>query len=196
IHPTAKEPARPQFIFHYAIKGPGIPTTETIFHPLITLPKEFHSFLRSHLLKQTRLRSQCCYTSLASNCRCSCAHSYCQRLRLNLFHLAPLQPHDSLAAPGAGQTMCGNERGELMLAMKPRNDSGNRFRRLTVQVPRRLISEQQLGPGDECPGQRHELLSTAGKFTGTMVRPLLQPHLTQPAHRLGFDLLPRSPSHE
>ena len=34
----AKEPARPQFLIHYAIKGPGIPTTETIFHPLITLP--------------------------------------------------------------------------------------------------------------------------------------------------------------
>ena len=29
-----------------------------------------------------------------------------------------------------------------------------------------------------------------------MVRPLLQSHLMQPARRLGFDLLPGSPSHE
>ena len=44
--------------------------------------------------------------------------------------------------------MCGNERGELMLAMKSRNESENRFRRLTVQVPSRLIGEQQLGPSN------------------------------------------------
>ena len=77
-----------------------------------------------------------------------------------------------------------------MLAVKSRNESENSFRRLTVQVSRRLIGEQQLGPGDECSSQRHALLFTAGKFPGTVVRALLQSDLAQPAHRFGFDLLP------
>src|SRR5579864_8394199 len=63
----------PNFLFHYAIKGTGIPTTETIFHPLITLPKEFHSSFGFTFRTQPFLLHHCCYTSLAYDCRCSCA---------------------------------------------------------------------------------------------------------------------------
>ena len=79
---------------------------------------------------------------------------------------------------------------------KSRNQIKNRFRCLAVEVPRRLIGQQQLRPSDERPGQSHPLLLSAGKFAGTMMRPLLQSDLTQPAQSFWLDLLPGLPSHQ
>ena len=82
-----------------------------------------------------------------------------------------------------------------MLAMKSRNQIKNRFRCPSVQVPRRLIGQQELRPGDERAGQRHPLLLSARKFAGAVMRPLLQSDLPQPVQASG-SLLPRLPAHQ
>lgn len=68
-----------------------------------------------------------------------------------------------------------------MLAVQPRNQAENSFRRLSVQVTRWFIGQQQLGPGDERTGQRNPLLLAARELSRAMMRALLQSNLTQPA---------------
>ena len=60
--------------------------------------------------------------------------------------------------------MRSNEGGELVLAMQARNQRENRFRRLAIQVAGGFIRQQQLGSSDECAGQSHPLLLSAGKL--------------------------------
>ena len=112
---------------------------------------------------------------------CSCMLSRRQRLRLNLFDFTALQAQDALAATGEGQIMRSDEGGELMLAVELRNERKNRFRRLTVQIPSRLIGEQQPGPGDECTSERDSLLFTTRKLARAVMRPLLESNGAQPA---------------
>ena len=69
-----------------------------------------------------------------------------QRLRRNLLHAPPLQPYYPMAAARKRQVMGCDEGGQLVLAMQSRNQPENRFRRLAVEVARRLIRQQQLGP--------------------------------------------------
>jgi hypothetical protein len=76
--------------------------------------------------------------------------------------------------------MRGDEGGKLVLAMESRNQGENRFRSLSVQVSRRLISEQKLGTSDQRTGQSNSLLLTTGKLPRAMVCALLQSDLTQP----------------
>jgi hypothetical protein len=66
-----------------------------------------------------------------------------------------------MAAAGERQIVRSNEGGELVLAMESRNQSKNRFRRMSVEIARGLIGQQQLGTGDERPGQSHPLLLAA-----------------------------------
>ena len=60
--------------------------------------------------------------------------------------------------------MRGNEGGELVLAVQARNQFKNRFRRMSVEVSRGLIGQQQLRTGDERAGQSHPLLLSARKL--------------------------------
>jgi len=75
--------------------------------------------------------------------------------------MASTQPKNALATAGKRQVMRGDEGGKLMLAMEPRDQSENRFRRLSVQVPRGLVGQQQLRTGDEGAGKCDSLLLTA-----------------------------------
>jgi hypothetical protein len=65
--------------------------------------------------------------------------------------------------------------------MQSRNQFENRFRRLSVEIPGRLIGQQQLRTGNERSGQSHPLLLAARKLSRAVMRALLQPDLTQPA---------------
>ena len=86
-----------------------------------------------------------------------------------------------MAAAGERQIVRSDEGGQLVLAVQTRNQSENRFRRLSVEVAGRLIGQQQLGTGNERSCQSYPLLLTAGKLAGAMMGALLQTDLAQPA---------------
>src|SRR6266852_446723 len=75
--------------------------------------------------------------------------------------------------------------------MYPGDQFKNRVRRSAVEVSGRLVCQQDLGLGDERPGQSYTLLLTAGKLSGTMMRALLQTYLVQPPRSLSLRCLPR-----
>jgi hypothetical protein len=74
--------------------------------------------------------------------------------------------------------------------MQPGDQRKNRVRRSAVEVPGGLIRQQDPGLGDERTGQSYTLLLAAGKFSGTMMRTLLQSYLVQPPHSFSLRLLP------
>jgi len=73
-----------------------------------------------------------------------------------------------------------------MLAMQPRDQLKNQFPGAPVKITGRLIGQQHLRLGDECPCQRQPLLFAAGKFARTMMPARFQSHLTQPPRSFLF----------
>ena len=61
--------------------------------------------------------------------------------------------------------------------------------RLRVEVSRRFVSEENLGPIDKRARQRHALLFTAGKLRGIMREPFAQTDAFEQSHRLVAHLL-------
>ena len=77
-----------------------------------------------------------------------------------------------------------------MLAMQPGNQFKDRIRGTAIQVPCRLIRQQQLRPGDQGPRQSHPLLLPARQLAGTMLGTLPQAYFRQPSRSLALCLLP------
>src|SRR5262252_7166110 len=113
-----------------------------------------------------------------------------QRFRRDLFDHPALQPQYTMAAPGEGQVMSCDERGELVVVMEPGDQIKNRVRGPVVEISGRLIGQQYPGLGNARPGQGHALLFAAGKFSGAVMRTRLQSNLAQPLDSFGLDLRP------
>ena len=64
--------------------------------------------------------------------------------------------------------MSSDQRCQLALAVQPRNQFEDHFRRPPVQIARRLIGQEQLRLGDQRPGQRQPLLLASRKLAGAM----------------------------
>src|SRR5215467_1938809 len=107
--------------------------------PLTTLPKEPQPFsLYSGSLDHfvafclTNLASWAGAVPDGSIAPFSILYSLCRkRLRRNLLYPSASKPQHTLTTPGERQIMRCNEGGELMLAMKSRNQGENGFRSLS-----------------------------------------------------------------
>ena len=96
-----------------------------------------------------------------------------------------VQPQHPVAAARKGKIVGSDERGKLVLAMQPGDQFKYRLSGPAVEVAGRLIRQQELRPGDERAGQSHALLLSAGKFSGPVMRHVLQvrPHATSASLR-------------
>ena len=65
------------------------------------------------------------------------------------------------------------------LAVKIKQQFDDPLSRRGIQIARRLIREQNLGLGRECPSNGNPLLFTTGQLVGIMVTALLQTHAAQ-----------------
>jgi hypothetical protein len=76
--------------------------------------------------------------------------------------------------------MSDENRRELMRTMQVSQEFENHFPCPEVEVPRGLIGQQYLWTANQRPSQHDTLLLSAGKLTGAVRRPCLQPHFIQP----------------
>src|SRR5436190_282587 len=104
-------------------------------------------------------------------------------LRLDRDH-APAHLVDHLAVVGGDQ----HRRARAVDAVEQLHDPD---RRLGVEVPGRLIGEQERRVVDERPGDRDALLLAAGELVGVVVDLRLQPDQAEDLRHLPADLAPR-----
>ena len=79
-----------------------------------------------------------------------------------------------------------------MRPMQPLNQPEHRLRRPVIQIPRRLVRQQNLRLRHQSPRQANPLLLPAAQLTRPVRSPIRQPHLAQPEPRL---LQRRRPPH-
>jgi hypothetical protein len=74
--------------------------------------------------------------------------------------------------------------------MQALDQAEHAIRRTVIQIPCRLVGQQKLGLSNQRPGYRNPLLFTAGKLTGTVIRPLRHAYLGKPMQSIfeGFPL--------
>jgi len=82
-----------------------------------------------------------------------------------------------MTAPSKAKIVRGNQRSELMVVMKARNQCKNCFGGVAIEIPGGFVGQQDLRLGDQCPSQSHALLFATGKFSGTVMSTLFQSDL-------------------
>src|SRR5215813_5151772 len=101
-----------------------------------------------------------------------------------------------VAAPREIKVVGDDEGSQAVLTMQPLYQTENHLRGPAVEVAGGFVGHQDLGSGDQGPGQRYPLLFSAGQFAGAMVATVFQAYFAQPTGRHLHGLTVLGPSHQ
>jgi hypothetical protein len=107
---------------------------------------------------------------------------------LLLRHPSRVNSEEAIPSGGEVQIVGDQNEGGLHLSIQRLEKRDDPTSGLPIEIPRRFIGKENLGPGDERPREGHPLLFTPGKLGRIMMRPIGKPHAVQEFERSIPDL--------
>ncbi len=109
-----------------------------------------------------------------------------KRLGRYFLYFALIQPQNAMAPSCKRKIMGSNQRRQLMVSVQFCHQFKNHLTGASVEIAGRLVSQQDLWPGNERPCQCKTLLLSTGKLSRTMMPAGFESDLAQPSCRFGF----------